>query len=247
MADGRRRTSGLPGRPTLRRGSRTSPMSARSRPGRMHAAMFDLMRGDRARVAANAFELTRLAREFDLNLCFARSACFLRVGRPLQAARRRAGSRACGAASNCCANKRSVLRGLLKIALGRGGGSRGRPRRAVAILDETLATAERTGFRPFDAELQRVPRRILVKREPADAAPAEEAFRAAITVAKQRVRATSDCGRRSRSPSSTNPPPASSKPTAYSPRRSKALRRRRKCPRSSRRRRCSRRWTRPAK
>ena len=37
-------------------------------PGRMHAAMFDLMRGDRARVAANAFELTRLAREFDLNL-----------------------------------------------------------------------------------------------------------------------------------------------------------------------------------
>ena len=37
-------------------------------PGRMHAAMFDLMRGERARVAANAFELTRLAREFDLNL-----------------------------------------------------------------------------------------------------------------------------------------------------------------------------------
>jgi class 3 adenylate cyclase/tetratricopeptide (TPR) repeat protein len=37
-------------------------------PGRMHAAMFDLMRGDRARVAPNAFELTRLAREFDLNL-----------------------------------------------------------------------------------------------------------------------------------------------------------------------------------
>jgi hypothetical protein len=34
----------------------------------MHAAMFDLMRGDRARVAPNAFELTRLAREFDLNL-----------------------------------------------------------------------------------------------------------------------------------------------------------------------------------
>ena len=37
-------------------------------PGRMHAAMFDLMRGDRARVAPNAFELARLARELDLNL-----------------------------------------------------------------------------------------------------------------------------------------------------------------------------------
>jgi len=37
-------------------------------PGRMHAAVFGLMRGDRTRVAPNAFELTRLGREFDLNL-----------------------------------------------------------------------------------------------------------------------------------------------------------------------------------
>ena len=37
-------------------------------PGRMHAAMFELMRGDQARVAPNAFELARLAREHDLTL-----------------------------------------------------------------------------------------------------------------------------------------------------------------------------------
>ena len=36
--------------------------------GRMHAAMFELMRGDHLRAAQNAFELARLAREHDLNL-----------------------------------------------------------------------------------------------------------------------------------------------------------------------------------
>ena len=34
--------------------------------GRMHAALFELMRGDHARAAPNAFELARLAREHDL-------------------------------------------------------------------------------------------------------------------------------------------------------------------------------------
>jgi hypothetical protein len=44
----------------------------------MHAAMFDLMRGDRARAAPNALELTRLAREYDLNL-FRAFGVFLEV------------------------------------------------------------------------------------------------------------------------------------------------------------------------
>jgi hypothetical protein len=34
--------------------------------GRMHSALFELMRGDHARAAPNAFELSRLAREHDL-------------------------------------------------------------------------------------------------------------------------------------------------------------------------------------
>ena len=36
--------------------------------GKMHAAMFELMRGDLARAAQNAVELARLAREHDLPL-----------------------------------------------------------------------------------------------------------------------------------------------------------------------------------
>ena len=34
----------------------------------MHAALFELMRGDHSRAAQNAFELARLAREHDLHL-----------------------------------------------------------------------------------------------------------------------------------------------------------------------------------
>ena len=75
--------------------------------------------------------------------------------------------------------------GLLKIALAEAEARAGGPDRAIAILDEALATAERTGYRAFEAELQRVRGEMLVKREPANAAPAEEAFRAAIAVAQR--------------------------------------------------------------
>ena len=160
-------------------------MSARSRTGRMHAAMFDLMRGDRARVAPNAFELARLAREFDLT-CFARSACFSRVGRPRQAARRGGGLEGMRRGVELL-REQNVLwfDGLLKMALAEAEAQAGDPDRAVAILDEALATCDRTGYRAFEAELHRVRGEILLKRDPANPAPAEEAFLTAIAVAKQ--------------------------------------------------------------
>ena len=55
----------------------------------------------------------------------------------------------------------------------------------LAILDEALATSERTGHRAFEAELHRVRGEMLLKRDPANPAPAEEAFQTAIAVAKQ--------------------------------------------------------------
>jgi hypothetical protein len=55
---------------------------------------------------------------------------------------------------------------------------------------------------------------------------------------KSRVPAVGVCAPRFRSPSSTNRPPDPPKPTPSSPLRSKALRRRRKCPRSPRHRGC---------
>src|SRR5208283_5071851 len=71
---------------------------------------------------------------------------------------------------------------LLKIALAEAEARAGDPARALAILDEALATCDRLGYRAFEGELHRARGEILLKRNPA---PAEEAFQAAIAVAKR--------------------------------------------------------------
>src|SRR3984957_16650848 len=75
--------------------------------------------------------------------------------------------------------------GLLKIALAEAEARAGDSDRAVALVDEGLATAERTGYRAFEAELHRVRGEIVLKRDPTNPTPAEEAFLAAIAVAKR--------------------------------------------------------------
>jgi predicted ATPase len=61
--------------------------------------------------------------------------------------------------------------------------------RALAILDEALAICERTDHRTFDAELNRVRGELLLQRDPANAALAEEVFQTALAIArKQRTR-----------------------------------------------------------
>ena len=46
-------------------------------------------------------------------------------------------------------------------------------------------TCDRLGYRAFEAELHRVSGEILLKRDPANPAPAEDAFLTAIAVAKR--------------------------------------------------------------
>ena len=56
---------------------------------------------------------------------------------------------------------------------------------ALAEIDEALALAVETGEHWFDAALHRIRGEILLKQNPADPAPAEAAFLAAIAVAQQ--------------------------------------------------------------
>jgi predicted ATPase len=56
---------------------------------------------------------------------------------------------------------------------------------ALARIDEALALASRTGERWTDAFLHCIRGKILLKRDPANTAAAEEAFHAAIAVAQQ--------------------------------------------------------------
>jgi predicted ATPase len=78
-----------------------------------------------------------------------------------------------------------VFDGLIKIALAEAEARAGDIDRAVAILDEALATSERTGHQTFDAELHRSRDEMLLKRNPTDPTQTEEALQAAIAVANQ--------------------------------------------------------------
>jgi len=80
-----------------------------------------------------------------------------------------------------------VFDGLLKIALAEAEARAGDPARAIATLDEALATSDRTGHRAFEAELHRARGEMLLKRDPANPAPAGEAFLTAIAVSKRQA------------------------------------------------------------
>jgi predicted ATPase len=154
--------------------------------GRMHAAMFELMRGDKARAVQNALELARLTREYDLKFWGA-------IGVFLQGwAASHTGAPGCGLddmrRGEELLREQNVLMfdGLLKIALAEAEDWAGDRDRAVAILDEALATSDRTGFRAYEAELHRARGGILLRRDPAaNPSAAEDALLTAIAVAKQ--------------------------------------------------------------
>jgi predicted ATPase len=150
--------------------------------GRMYAALFELLRGDRARGAPNTLELVRLAQVYDLNLWRA-FGVFLEGW----------SSAASGSGLEGMRHGVELLRnqnvlwfdGLLKMALAEAEAQGGDPGGAVAILNEALATCDRTGYRAFEAELRRARGEMLLKRDPTNPAPPEEDFLAAIAVAKQ--------------------------------------------------------------
>ena len=111
---------------------------------------------------------------------------FSRAWRAPKAARPAGASRTCAAASIFCANRIFYsTTGSIKIALAEAEGRAGDVDRALAVLDEALATSERIGHRAFEAELHRVRGEMLLKREPADTVAAEEALQTAIAVARQ--------------------------------------------------------------
>ena len=145
------------------------------------------MRGDHARVTSNAFELARLAQDHDLNMW--RAFGVILEGWATAA------SGAVGSGLEDIRHGVEMLReqnvlwfdGLLKIALAEAEARAGDPDRAIAVIDGALATSARAGYRAFEAELCRARGEILLKRDPADLAPAEGAFLTAIAAAKQQA------------------------------------------------------------
>ena len=125
----------------------------------MHAAMFELMRGDIARVASNAIELTRLANDHELALWRA-------FGVLLQGCLRAQRGDVAGGLDGHAPGLRpsratdaAIFDGLLKIALAQAEAAGGDPDRALATLDSALQASNQIGHRSFDAELYRRARR----------------------------------------------------------------------------------------
>ena len=153
--------------------------------GKSFAAMFELMRGDLSRAASNAAELATLTREHELTLWRARGV-FLEGLAAARSATDSGGLEAMRLGIELLRAQNVLLfDGPVKIALAEAKARAGDVDRAVAILDEALATSDRTEYRALEAELHRVRGEMLLKRDPANAATAAEAFLAAIAVAKQ--------------------------------------------------------------
>jgi len=152
---------------------------------KVHAALFELMRGDRARAAQNGSVAARLAREHDLPMWRVYGAFFEglataelgALGEGLSEMRRGVDG----------LRQQGILNfdGLFQMALADVETRAGDRDHAIAILDESLATADHLGYRAFEAELNRTRGELLLRRHPADPAPAEDAFRTAIAIAKR--------------------------------------------------------------
>jgi predicted ATPase len=155
--------------------------------GTMHGAMFALMSRDRSRAQTRVSELVRILREHDLRL-------FRALGAFLEGwAAADAGALADGlegmrrGVESLREQNAPIFDGLIKIQLSEGEALAGDPERALATVDEALATVERAGFRAFEAELHRVRGEMLLRCDPSNPAPAEEAFVTAIAVTKRQA------------------------------------------------------------
>src|SRR5271165_7023301 len=152
--------------------------------GKMHAAMFGLARGVLPQTASDAAELARIARDHDLNFWRAYGVCLEGWVKTMSAPAE--GLADMGSGLELLREQNPVLFvPLLKLALGQAEARAGDLGKAVATLDDALATSDRTGHRAFDAERHRVRGEILLNRQPSRPAPAEAASRTAITVAKE--------------------------------------------------------------
>ncbi|HKN29336.1 MAG TPA: AAA family ATPase [Roseiarcus sp.] len=149
------------------------------------AAFFALLRGDRPRARTSVSELARIVRDYDLPL-FRAFGEFLvgwatfdggALADGLEAMRR--------GAESLRGQNAVVFDGVVKIALAEAEARGGDPERALAILEEALATCVRAGHRAFECELHRARGELLLRRHPADPAPAEDAWRTAVAIAQR--------------------------------------------------------------
>ena len=121
------------------------------------------------------------------------------------------------------------------------------PDAALTLIDRGLTISQEMGRLFTDPYLNRLRGEILLKRDPANPAPAEEAFQTAIAIAEEQGARSYVLLASLSLAKLTNPWPARTKPMRSSRPRLRASRPRPRCRRSTRRRRCLSVWGRAAK
>ena len=151
--------------------------------GLMHNAMFEIVGRNVDRAAPLAKALSRVAHEHGIALwigfgAFLEAWVELRSGSPeigLLNMRR--------AAALLHQDGVGAFQPLIKTSLAEAEARTGETEAALATIEQALEESSRTGQRWFDAETHRIRGEILVKRDPSNPAPAEEAFLTAIAIA----------------------------------------------------------------
>ena len=148
-------------------------------------AIFEVMCGNPRQAAPHVAALLRVARDHGMKLWIAFGS-FLEPW-------------ACSSSSPGGANIADMRRGVVTLqeqgvflyapqfgtALAEAEKAAGEIETALATIDRAIAETERTSQRWYDAETYRIRGEILLKRDPANTAPAEDAFLTAIAIARQ--------------------------------------------------------------
>jgi predicted ATPase len=143
------------------------------------------MRGDGARAAPHVTPLVDLTREHSIPL-FAAYGSFLFPWSRWQSTDRNSALTAMRRGIALCREQGAALYiPAFETALAAKEAEAGEFDTALATLDRAIAETDRTGQRWFESETHRFRGKILLKRDPNDIAPAEEALCSALAVAQR--------------------------------------------------------------
>ena len=152
--------------------------------GLMHNAMFEIIGRNVDRAAPLAKALSGVAHEHGIALWIGFGA-YLEAWVELQSGSPEIGLRNMRrAAALLHQDGVGAFQPLVKTSLAEAEARNGETEAALATLEQALEDSNRTGQCWFDAESHRIRGEILVKKNPADPAPAEDAFLAAIAIAQ---------------------------------------------------------------
>ena len=153
--------------------------------GNTHRVVLEMIRRDFGRAEPHVQAVLAIARDGKVDK-WPGSIVFFEGWREWQVGDREAGVKRMRQAVSMFAEQNFVLGdGLFKAVLAEAEAEGGEIDAALSTIESAIAVSERTGQRLDDAEAHRVRGEILLKQNPADPAPAEAAFLAAIAVAQQ--------------------------------------------------------------